>query len=385
MIPEVNGWPVAMPTPTPTPDSRKRSVEADEDSSQSKRQRTESPVSTPLPPILATEKIGSSPYASTVPTFDALAKQGLRRSIAMILQSVGFDTAKPEALESFVVLAEEYMGSLVEEIKTSANTARRTQAIPRDYEIGLTRFNLSTSVLRSHKKTKRLPIAQSRIIPTFEALEISDPIDGDLPILGDDLDGTPDKESKPYIPASFPTFPSIHTFKYSPVTAEAFTFSDDWCALDSDVSSQTLDGSQPQTQRPLAPEEIPHGDPKKLREAAAKEAKAGEAALRRLVRASKIAKQKEVWAQAQRHPARRERQNLWESAMRELLEDQTRANGKDVAPAAMHGEQARLEIADHSMIVNTERRYYRQEVPRAGRRPAVTEQGQGQQGVPNRA
>ena len=273
------------------------------------------------------------------------------------------------------------MSSLIEEIKTSANSARRTHAVPRDYELALKRFNLTTTSLQPHRKTKKLPVPQSVIIPTFEALSIRDPIEADLPILSDELDGKPDKESKAYIPASFPTFPSVHTFKYTPETAEAFTVSDDWGSFNPDLPSQTVHGSQasqpPPLNRPLAPDEIPHGDPKKLREAAAKEAKAGEAALRRLVRASKIAKQKEVWTAAQRHPARRDRHNLWESAMRELLEEETRAKGRELAPAAMHGEQGRFEIADHSMIVNAEKRYHRHEVPRSGRRPAIGEQGQG--------
>ena len=42
-------------------------------------------------------------------TTDALAKAGLRRSIALVLQKVGFDTATPEAFESFVLMAEECM------------------------------------------------------------------------------------------------------------------------------------------------------------------------------------------------------------------------------------------------------------------------------------
>ncbi|KAK4227596.1 transcription initiation factor TFIID subunit 8 [Podospora fimiseda] len=362
-----------MPTPTLTPDSRKRSIEAEEDLSQSKKQRTESPSPQPVATILAIEKLGSSPFASTLPTFDAIGKQGLRRSIALVLDSIGFDTARPEALESFVVMAENYLASLVEEVKASANKARRNQPIPRDFEVAFRRFNITTSSLMPHKKKKKLPVSRSAIIPTFEALSLSDSVDADLPILGADLDGTSNKQSKLYIPSSFPTFPSIHTYKYSPEAAENFTISDNWGEFEPDLPSEIVAGSQPQSRRPLAAEEIPYGDPKKLREAAAKEAKAGEAALRGLVRASKIARQKEVWASAQRNPSRRSRQIAWEAAMRDLLEEDTKAKGGEVAPAAMHGEQARMEIADHSMIVNTERRYYRQEVPRKS------------QGVANRA
>jgi len=144
-----------------------------------------------------------------------------------------------------------------------------------------------------------------------------------------------------------------------------------------DTQSQPLNAPQTQvqvhSQRPLAPDEIPHGDPKKMREAAAKEAKAGEAALRGLMRASKIAKQKEVWLAAQQDPTHRERHTQWESVMKELIEDETKAKGKETAPWQMHGPQKRAEIADHAMIVNAERRFYRREMPRTGARRATGE------------
>ena len=193
------------------------------------------------------------------------------------------------------------------------------------------------------------------------------------------MDGAPDKAAKQYIPGSFPSFPSIHTYKYTPESVDAVTVSEDWGAFSPDAPSQTLDGSpQPQQpQRPLAPHEIPHGDPKKMREAAAKEAKAGEGALRRLMRASKIAKQKEVWSASQRQAVRRDRYNLWEAAMRELIEDDTRSKGKEVALAGLHGDKGRFEIADHSMIVNTDKTCDRQDLPRAGARKAAAAAGHG--------
>jgi hypothetical protein len=252
-----------------------------------------------------------------------------------------------------------------------ANSARRSHPIPTDFELALKRHNLTTSALQPHRKP---PIPRSKRLPTYEPLSINDPLDGDLPILGEELDGAPDKAAKRFIPSSFPAFPSIHTYKYTPESVDTVTVSDDWGAFNPDTPSQTLDGSQTQPQqpqRPLAADEIPHGDPKKMREAAAKEAKAGEGALRRLMRASKIAKQKEVWSAAQRQPARRDRYNLWEAAMRELIEDDTRSKGKEIVPAGLHGDKGRFEIADHSMIVNTEKVCYREDLPRAGVRKAA--------------
>ncbi|KAK0744728.1 hypothetical protein B0T21DRAFT_358254 [Apiosordaria backusii] len=318
----------------------------------------------------ALEQLQSLQIAPSI-TQEEIARAGLRRAIALALSHVGFDSSSKDAMEMFVSMVEEYVESLFETVKVNANAARRSQPIPRDFERALKHFNLTTTALEPHKKN---PIHRSKRIPTYEPIPEPDPVFVDMPVLGAELDGARDKESKLYIPKSFPAFPSIHTYKYTPEIVETATVVEDWGSFASDTQSQTLNGSQatPQPQRPLAPEEIPHGDPKKLREAAAKEAKAGEAALRRLMRASKIAKQKEVWTSAQSQPARRERHELWESAMREFIEDDTRASGKEVASGGLHGEKGRFEIADHSMIVNTEKRYFRHEVPRTGARKAMT-------------
>lgn len=272
--------------------------------------------------------------------------------------------------------------SLVEDIKTYSNAARRSHAIPRDFELTLRRFNLTTSALQPHRKP---PIPRSKRLPAWQLLpDDDDSFYHDLPILGEELDGAADKAAKPYIPGSFPAFPSIHTYKYTPESVEAATVSDDWGVFNPDMKDTAAGaGSSQPIQRPLAPEEIPRGDAKKMREAAAKEAKAGEGALRRLIRASKIAKQKEVWAASQRHPARRDRYRLWEGVMRELIEDDAaKTKGKEVAAAALHGDRGRVEIADHSMIVNSDQACFRQEVPRGGaRKAAVMAAGHGLNGL----
>jgi hypothetical protein len=213
---------------------------------------------------------------------------------------------------------------------------------------------------------RKPPIPRSKRLPRYEPLDIEDTVEIDLPILGDELDGAKDKEDKHYIPTSFPAFPSIHTYKYTPESIDAVTVLKEPAV---EPASQ-LGGPQKQqkVEWPLAPNEIPYGDPKKMREAAAKEAKAGEEALRKLMRASKVASQKESWSSAQRDHARRDRYDLWESAMRELMEEDARAKGQEIAPAEMHGEKGREGIADHSMIVNAERRHHRREAVRAGGR-----------------
>ncbi|KAK4214591.1 WD40-repeat-containing domain protein [Rhypophila decipiens] len=328
-----------------TAPSRKRS--ADDTDSTVVQPSVKRQKSTPPTAILGVENLPST----KVPTPDSIAKTGLQRSIALALQKVGFESAAPEAMESFVAWTEKYMTSLIEDVKIAALASRRVHPVPKDFENTLNRYNLPISSLLPHKKP---PIPRSKRLPLYEPLQIDDFIAKDLPVLGQDLDGTTDKRAKPHIPDSFPAFPSIHTYRCTLETVEAVTTTE---PPNPETQTQTLAPSQTQsqtpqtqTQRPLAPDEIPRGDPKKMREAAAKEAKAGEAALRGLMRASKIAKQKEVSQAAQQDSARRERYTQWESVMKDIMEEESKDKGVELAPAAMHGSQKLAEIADHAMI-----------------------------------
>lgn len=275
----------------------------------------------------------------------------------------------------------------MEEAKTFTNAARRTYPIPTDFELTLSRFNLTPTALRPHVKP---PIPRAKRLPTYEALSVETATDAILPVLGEELSGAADKKSKLHVPSAFPSFPSVHTYRSTPEVKEYKPPDDGWGAYDPEMpsqsisQSQTLAGSQsqsqvqPRPQRPLAPEEIPYGDSKKVREAAAKEAKYGEQALRKLMRASKIAKQKEVWSTAQKEPQRRLRHELWESTMKDFIEEEALAKGLTVEDGAIHGAMGKFEIADHSTIVNAESRYHRKEVQRSGTRKPV---GSGEAGI----
>ena len=372
--------------------SKKRASPEEDEAPASKRRKTPScntpSTSDELAPI---ESRGLS-----IATADGIARDGLRRSIALVLDRVGFDSASEDALESFASMVETCMDSystelitlpcrtllliltslldltsIIEDVKTFTHSARRTHPIPTDFETSLKRFNLTPSALRPHLKP---PVPRRKRVASWSALPIPDDACLTLPVLGDDLSGAPDKESKQYIPKSFPSFPSLHTYKYTPQDADSVTASSDWALFDpsGQTASSSPGAAKKKQTRPLAPDEIPRGDPKKMREAATKEAKAGEEALRRLMRASKIAKQKELRTTAQREPARRERHGLWEAAMWELIGEEARVSGRQIDPGATHGPKGRFEIADHSMVVNSEGRHLRKEVARvAGRKTAA--------------
>lgn len=247
---------------------------------------------------------------------------------------------------------------MIEDTKLLAHTARRAQPSPADFDLSLARFNLCTSALKPHLRN---PVAKSKLRPTyFNPLAEYPGAAPELPLIGDELSGRMEKESRAYIPKGFPDFPSIHTYRATPIDVDSVTVRGTGLRYD-DGTPVKMGGRLDH----LAVEG-PRGDPKRVREAAAREAKQAEEALRGLVRASKINALKEVRATAVRNPQSKERYDLWEAAMRELMDE----SGKSKPRAMADAGTARLEIADHSMIVNAERAFYRREISRGGKRSA---------------
>ncbi|RFU80248.1 hypothetical protein TARUN_1923 [Trichoderma arundinaceum] len=255
---------------------------------------------------------------SLSPTLHQFARSGIQRSIAMVLAHDGFQSASPEALESFTELVELYMGSIIEEVKRLAASSRREAPVPSDFEAMLKHHNLTLSSLKPHVKNRiRNPDVTN---DNLGVIAVDDTFNS-LPLLGAELSGQPDKESKAYIPSSFPGFPSTHTYRFTP--------QDDRRVRDS----------------------------KQIREDAAKSAQLGEDALRRLVRASKMRKQKEVKSLVERDSQGKERFRLWESTMKRFM-------GGD----RFREHADRVEIADHSMLVNADIKFSRREVSRLGKK-----------------
>jgi hypothetical protein len=143
-------------------------------------------------------------------------------------------------------------------------------------------------------------------------------------LLGRELDGESDKLSRPYIPKHFPAFPSRHTYKW--------------------------------TEKESARET----DPRKIREEAAKSARLGEEALRRLVKVSKAGREKDVKRMAEKDPRSKMRHELWEKTMENLTRKRNGASKTD-------------QDDDHSMVVNSESQFFRKPVLKKRKAPVQTE------------
>lgn len=250
------------------------------------------------------------------PAADDFGRDGLRRSIGVALRQVGFVGAKPDALESLTELVDTYVTSFVGQIKRTANAARRNEATPLDFEQILRRHNIPLSSLKPHLKN---PYPKELLNPTYY-----NPIKEDIerllkpkPFLGEELSGKKERDERPWIPKNFPAYPSPYTYKSTPY-------------------NHVVDYSKEQAR-------------------AEADAKKAELALRKINRAARISRQKELKAMAQRNALSKIRQQAWEGVMTELLPRTGSSNNS-------------TEIADHSTVVDFAARYGRQEVPKANRR-----------------
>ncbi|KAJ2986795.1 hypothetical protein NUW58_g4860 [Xylaria curta] len=301
--------------------SRKRSsleLEDADGQSRPKRQRT-----TTLEPDArsTTSTLARTPQTAYEvlrrPTEDSLGRDGLRRSIALALSHVGFDSATEEALESFTEMVETYTDGFIHRLKQVAHAARRSDPIPTDFDAALRYHNLPLCSLKPHLKN---PVPKRLLEPAFynPIVENTTYLESTPPVLGDELDGKYEKEERPWIPKHFPSFPSKHTYRYTPA-------------------------------------ELPAKNTEKKRIEAQADARKAEMALRRIDRAAKMTRQKELREVAKRNTLTKRRHETWEGLMKSLLPTSRTADGA-------------TEVADHSTIVNAGAKFGRKELPRANRR-----------------
>jgi transcription initiation factor TFIID subunit 8 len=242
--------------------------------------------------------------------------------------------------------------SLAAEVHFSAVVARRAQPTPIDFEKALVTFNLLPKDLRPHRRN---PVKKSKRTPAYYDPKVDSDVFGrPLPCIAPELSGKPDKDAKSFIPKSFPDFPSIHTYKYTPIDAAQVTVKGTGMRYEDGTPIGGTKHSPDDGLREI------RGNPQKTREAAAKQAKQAEEALLGLVRASKKNDLNEAQAAAERNPLSKQRYNTWEATMRDLLEDPDMVNGG----AQGGGEQARVAIAEQCMMVNAEKQYHRKEIQR---------------------
>ncbi|KAI1432692.1 hypothetical protein GGR50DRAFT_696811 [Xylaria sp. CBS 124048] len=311
--------------------SQKRSsvgLEDPEQQSCPKRQRTATVERDFASVVSALTPTAQTPYEiARQPTAETMGRDGLRRSITLALKHVGFDSATEEALEAFTETVENYMNGFIDQVNRMAHASRRSDPIPTDFETVLHHHNLPISSLKPHLKNS---LPKELLEPKFYDPTVEDTtyLEYTPPVLGDELDGKYDKEERPWIPKHFPSFPSKHTYRYTPA-------------------------------------DLPQKTTHRKRAEAAADARKGEMALRRMDRAAKITRQKELRDMAQRNALTKTRHDAWEGLMQSLLPTSPTAD-TDVA----------TEVADHSTIVNAGAKHGRKEMPRIKRAPVEGVNGQ---------
>jgi hypothetical protein len=180
------------------------------------------------------------------------------------------------------------MRGFLGDVRKSMTSARRTSTLPHDWVYALTSAGIhSSSSLEPHLDTGDIPpsVLQPHLTPPDPPEKPPPDLEG---LLGAELSGRTEKETKKYIPSHFPAFPALHTWKATPVY----------------------------TQR--------ENDPRKIREKATEEGIQAEQSLRKLMAAQKAGMQGDKARKQRRSKRMKQSDRLWKTAMEDLLEGEER-------------------------------------------------------------
>ncbi|KAF2840248.1 hypothetical protein M501DRAFT_911077, partial [Patellaria atrata CBS 101060] len=226
------------------------------------------------------------------PQDEAFFQSQLLRALSLNLSAVGFDGAKPSALEMFRGAVEEYMASFLSDVTRSMHTCRRTTPLPQDFIHALATREITPSSLYPHLE---LPLPPSIVQPTIPPPPPTVPPPDTRrleTVLGNDLSGKAEKSTKNFIPTHFPAFPPKHTFHATPVFAARET------------------------------------DPRKIRELATQEGILAEQALRKLMAAQKSGLHAQSSEKLEKEGKSKEwerGEQIWEAAMKCVIKEDEEA------------------------------------------------------------
>jgi transcription initiation factor TFIID subunit 8 len=166
------------------------------------------------------------------------------------------------------------------------HSARRTETVTSDWVHALKAVGMvGSSIVEKHLDTGSVP--PSLLQPSFSPPRPPSPPPHDLDgLLGPDLSGKADKDARKYIPAHFPSFPSKHTWKATPVYTSR------------------------------------ESDPRKIREKATEEGILAEQSLRKLMAAQKAGLQGNKARKQRRSKRMKKSDALWQDAMNDLQADE---------------------------------------------------------------
>lgn len=197
------------------------------------------------------------------------------------------------------------MTKFLQQVRTSMSGARRTDTVPHDWIYALASSGLRGSgPLEQHLDTGDIP--PSLLQPYFDPPQPPEAPPPDTEsLLGQELSGKADKQTRAYIPSHFPAFPSKHTYKATPVFTKR------------------------------------ENDPRKIREKATEEGIQAEQSLRKLMAAQKAGIQKRNVGHRRRSKRMKDNDASWQDAMTELLADEKQMEKDEAA------ERERLEAISY--------------------------------------